>query len=30
LDVAGGGQRNFVPLIIATCSGAPSQQWSIH
>jgi hypothetical protein len=30
LDVAGGGESDFVPLVIDSCRGAPSQSWSIH
>jgi hypothetical protein len=30
LDVAEGGVEDSLPLIIDSCNGAPSQQWSIH
>ena len=30
LDVSGGGTADTTPLIIATCSASPSQQWSVQ
>jgi hypothetical protein len=30
LDVLGSGAADTTPLILATCSASPSQQWSVQ
>jgi hypothetical protein len=30
LDIGGVAPANWSPLIIATCSGSPGQQWAVH